>query len=130
MERKYAIPFHKRKAKMFSRKKRMNHIIPYKFSTIFWKLAAPEPMPIYVSEPFLHVDWNSVRFKPVLPNPESYPVHSCLKDLHPIPGNSGRTPFGTLPGYRTSLGVVSPPSSPVGGYVYCPTSEKWIVLVK
>ena len=38
-----SIPVHKRKAKMFSRKKRMSQIIPHHFSTIFWDLAAPEP---------------------------------------------------------------------------------------
>ena len=34
--------------------------------------------------------------------------------------------FGTLPGFNT-LGIVAVPSTPVGGYVYCPDSKKWVI---
>ena len=32
--------------------------------------------------------------------------------------------FGTLPGYKTNLGVVAVPTTPVGGYVYFPDAKK------
>ena len=39
-------------------------------------------------------------------------------------------PFGTLPGYKTSLGVVAVPTTPVGGYVYCPDAKKWVIFAE
>ena len=36
-------------------------------------------------------------------------------------------PFGTLPGYYTTQGVVAMPSTPVGGYTYCVKTRKWLL---
>ena len=39
-------------------------------------------------------------------------------------------PFGSLPGYKTNLGVVAVPTIPVGGYVYCPDAKKWVIFAE
>ena len=157
LETKYKTPEHKRKKRLFTRKQRTCPIVPNEFSSIFHVLAAPEPEPITVSEPFPHVRWNEVRFKPSLPNPEPCSVYSCSQDpdfyrdaeeslVSARPKNPydwsvdvTRTsnknlakfkqdhPFGILPGYKTSLGVVSVPTTPVGGYVYCPDARRWVI---
>ena len=38
---------------------------------------------------------------------------------------STTSPFGTAAGFETNLGVVAPPTSPVGGYVY--PQRGWIL---
>ena len=38
--------------------------------------------------------------------------------------------FGTLPGYKTNLGVVAVPTTPVGGYVYFPDAKKWVLYAE
>ena len=119
-------------------------IIPREFATIYNALAAPEPDSVSVPDPCPHVRWNEVRFKPALPNPELCPVHSCSQDpsfyqeereyrfgslevsdskFVNLTRQCGR-PFGGLPGYLTSRGVVAIPTTPVGGYVYCPDAKK------
>jgi hypothetical protein len=123
---------------MFIRKPRTKHIIPKEFSAIFHLLCAPEPDPIIVPDPYPTVDWSTVRFKPALPNPESCPVFSASQDptvyqekaspWHPGQNYSTFTrenPFGTLPGYTTTHGIVAVPTTPVQGYIYCPDSKRW-----
>ena len=133
LESKYSIPEHRRKARIFMRKKKESSIVPKEFSTIFHVLAAPEP-DVNVLEPYPQVKWNDVRFKPALPNPEHFAVQSCSQDPNfyqdqkDVPCTFKRwAPFGTLPGFKTSLGIVAVPSTPVGGYVYCPDDRKWVV---
>ena len=135
LEVKYSIPEHRRKARLFKRKKRESSIVPKEFSRIFNVLAAPEP-DVNVLEPYPQVKWNEVRFKPALPNPEHFAVQSCSQDPNfyqdqkDIPCTFKRwapRSFGTLPGFKTSLGIVAVPSTPVGGYVYCPDDRKWVV---
>jgi len=143
LETKYQVPEHKRKKRLFIRKPRSSPIVPREFATIYNVLTAPEPETVAVPEPFPHVRWRDVRCKPSLPNPEQCPVHSCSPDpefyvdrdssLFRCNYNFGYLasqygkPFGTLPGYKTSLGVVAVPTMPVGGYVYCPVSRKWVI---
>jgi hypothetical protein len=91
----------------------------------------PEPYPV--------VDWTNVRFKPDLPSPQDLSLLSASKDPEfyqlqkgiyntSSPSKfSSEEPFGTLPGYRTTQGIVSVPASPVQGYIFCPTSRKWIL---
>ena len=152
LETKYQVPEHKRKKRLFVRKQKTSPIIPREFATIYNALAAPEPDTVTVPEPFPHVRWSDVRFKPALPNPELYPVYSCSQDPEfylekreyrngsVIPTvsdpeflrktrDNGR-PFGGLPGYKTSLGVVAIPTTPVGGYVYCPDTKKWVLFAE
>ena len=38
--------------------------------------------------------------------------------------------FGTLPGYETNQGVVAVPTTPVAGYVFCPTARKWVLFAE
>ena len=149
LETKYLTPEHKRKKRLFIRKEKTSPIVPKEFDTIYHVLAAPEPEPVAVSEPFPYVRWNEVRFKPALPNPELCPVHSCSQDpefyqekweyrngsviptiTEPDFLRKDRDPFGTMPGYKTSLGVVSVPTTPVGGYVYCPDVKKWVLYAE
>ena len=93
---------------------------------------------VIVADPYPQVKWNDVRFKPVLPNPELCAVHSCSQDPEfykdsDIPSTFKRWAphsFGTLPGFKTSLGIVAVPSEPVGGYVYSPTERKWVIHAK
>ena len=149
LETKYKTPEHKRKKRLFTRKQRICPIVPKEFASIFHVLAAPEPETVAVPEPFPHVRWNEVRFKPALPNPELCPVYSCSKDpefyqekreyrngsviptvTEPEFLRKDRPPFGTLRGYKTSLGVVAVPTTPVGGYVYCPDARKWVIFAE
>ena len=149
LEAKYQVPEHKRKKRLFSRKQRTNPIVPKELASIYHVLAAPEPEAVAVPDPFPHVRWSDVRFKPALPNPELCPVHSCSQDpefyqekweyrngsviptiTEPDFLRKDRDPFGTMPGYKTSLGVVSVPTTPVGGYVYCPDVKKWVLYAE
>jgi len=152
LETKYKTPEHKRKKRLFTRKQKTSPIVPKEFDSIYFVLAAPEPETVTVPEPFPHVRWNEVRFKPGLPNPELCPVYSCSPDPEfyqekreyrngsVIPTVSdpeflskyrqyGRS-FGALPGYHTSRGVVAVPTTPVGGYVYCPDVKKWVLYAE
>jgi len=146
LEAKYQVPEHKRKKRLFSRKQRTNPIVPKELASIYHALAAPEPEAVAVLDPFPHVRWNDVKFKPALPNPEPCPVHSCspdpafyVEDSSPLYngtrnfGSLARQyggSFGTLPGYKTNLGVVAVPTTPVGGYVYCPDVKKWVLYAE
>ena len=80
LEAKYLIPEHKRKKKLFTRKQRSSPIVPRELASIYHVLAAPEPEAALVPDPFPHVRWDGVRFKPALPAPESCPVYSCYQD--------------------------------------------------
>ena len=40
---------------------------------------------------------------------------------------SSEKPFGTLPGYRTTEGVVQVPRNPTQGYIYCLKTRKWLL---
>jgi len=145
LETKYKTPEHKRKKRLFTRKQKTSPIIPKEFDSIYNALAAPEPA-VIVPDPFPQVRWNDVRFKPALPNPEPCPIQSCSPDpvfyvdrdspsfrcnfnFAYVASQNGR-PFGALPGYATSLGVVAVPTTPVGGYVYCPDAKKWVLYAE
>ena len=103
-------------------------------------MAVPEPDPIIVPEPYPVVDWANVRLKPTLPHPEAFPVLSASKDpedyqmqeglykkTEPSKFSSSEEPFGTLPGYRTTEGVVQVPRNPTQGYIYCLKAHKWLL---
>ena len=146
LETKYLTPEHKRKKRLFIRKVKTSPIVPKEFDTIYHVLSAPEPDAVTVADPFPHVRWNDVRFKPALPNPEQCPIHSCSPDpvfyvdrespsfqcnfnFDYLASQNGR-PFGALPGFKTNLGTVAIPSTPVGGYVYCPDARKWVIFAE
>ena len=103
-------------------------------------------------EPYPRVDWSKIH-KTIknLPQPGFFPVSGCPQhpEVYPeapnpkgrikvcitnkdcsLPGCSGcavaaTQPFGSLPGFKTNLGIVAVPSCPVGGYIY--TEEGWIL---
>ena len=149
LEAKYMTPEHKRKTRLFTRKQRNSSLVPKEFASIYYTLAAPEPKVVPVPDPFPHVRWSDVRFKPALPTPESCPVYSCSQDpsfymekrefrngsVIPAVSESdflrlaryNGQPFGSMPGYKTNLGVVGVPTTPVGGYVFCPDLSKWVL---
>merc|ERR1712179_94589 len=146
LETKYQVPEHKRKKRLFARKQKRSSIISRELASIYHGLATQEPDAVVVPDPFPKVRWNEVRFKPALPNPEQCPVHSCSPDpvfyvdrdspsfrcnfnFDYVASQNGR-PFGSLPGYETSLGVVAIPTTPVGGYVYCPDAKKWVLYAE
>ena len=122
---------------MFTRKQQTNTIVPRELASIYHALAAPEPDAVAVPEPFPHVRWNNVRFKPALPNPELVVAHSYSQDPDFYQDAKDGFPctfkrwapqsFGTLHGFKTSLGIVAVPSTPVGGYVYCPDARQWVI---
>jgi hypothetical protein len=141
LTRKYSVPVEKRKPRAYIRKVKTSPIVPKEFSSLYTHLAIPDSEPIIVPEPYPTIAWDKVRFKPSLPSPKHYPLYSCSPDptfYEDKPSNSGfacdgpynlfkyQDPFGTLPGYRTNLGVVDVPTTPVGGYIYCPGSG-WVV---
>ena len=143
LETKYQVPEHKRKKRLFARKQKRSSIIPRELASIYHGLAAPEPDAVTAPDPFPHVRWFDVKFKPALPAPERCPVYSCSPDpafyveksspLYNGTDNFGSLArqyghsFGTLAGYKTNLGVVAVPTTPVGGYVYCPEVKKWVI---
>ena len=127
----------------FAKPKRRNKrpsIVPKVFASIWRFLLAPQKL-IDVPEPYPIVDWTQVRPKPGIPDPQLCPVLSVSQDpdyyTSPayINGSNHRVrgeppmpiSFGTLPGYRTTEGVVAVPSQPQGGYVYCPAQNTWII---
>ena len=136
LEKKYAIPPHKRKARMFTRRPTQSSVIPMEFNSIYHDLAAPDPEPVTVPEPYLTIAWQDVRFKPSLPSPKQFPILSASADpkfyqtdmeLKLNIFRQSDSPFGTLPGYETNLGVAAIPTLPVGGYVYSTERQKWVL---
>ena len=93
-------------------------------------IEVPDPTPI--------IDWTKVKLKPSLPNPEHFPIHSASQDPNFYLEREGyystskaefdvrEAPFGTIPGYKTTKGVVPVPDQPVGGYIYC-LRDQWLV---
>ena len=107
-----------------------------------------------IHQPYPKVDWSKINSytKRNLPKAELLPVYGCPQypDTYPdapnpegrivvcsttkdcsLPGCSHKTPikghpFGSLFGYKTNLGVVALPSTPVGGYIYI-EDEGWIL---
>ena len=84
---------------------------------MFHLLAAPEPDPVFLPDPYPTVDWSTKRFKPALPNPDDCPVFSASQDPDTYKVKSsvfhsgqtysiftGKQPFGTMPGYHTMHG--------------------------
>ena len=90
--------------------------------------------------PYPNVDWTAIRFKPPLPNPTLCPILGASQDPDfymekQRVWTSGTYnlftykphPFGSLPGYFTSRGVVTVPKAPVGGWVYSAEMAKWVL---
>ena len=92
-------------------------------------VCVPPVVPIRVPEPYPSVNWNAIR---PLPRPASFPMSGCpsnsdfytKREIHM--NNCQKpdcptcvSPFGSLPGFETTRGIVAPPKDPIhGGYVY------------
>ena len=134
LETKYLTPVHKRKKRLFERKKKCS-IIPHVFSSIYYNLATPEiEVKPELKPP--QVNWSTVRFRPALPNPVECPVYSCslnpktYENYRDTPWSApfySKNPFGTKLGYRTTEGVIAVPPIPVGRYVFCTEERQWIL---
>ena len=138
---KYAIPSHLRDVVEAKKKTKRPSIVPKVFGSI-WRnpdllksaplIHAPDPTPV--------IDWTQIKFKPVLPKPEHFPVQSASQDplLYEIEKNHygrndatfdiSKTPFGQMWGYLTNLGVVAVPNVPVGGFVFSTEQGKWVIF--
>ena len=91
----------------------------------------PDPTPI--------IDWTKVKIKPSLPNPEHFPIHSASQDpnfymdrksyygIMSAEFDVGKSPFGTIPGYKTTMGILPVPDQPMGGYIYCLETNVWLL---
>ena len=129
LEKKFSIPMEKRKCAKFLRKHQASH-----------------PQGIHHRFPPLSSPWTwsdlSPRSLPYcrLVQPKDCPVYSASKDPDDYKMKStsysqdpqystftSKNPFGALPGYRTTQGVVSAPSTSVQGYIYCPTARRWLL---
>ena len=94
---------------------------------------------IQVPDPTPSIDWTQVKLKPSLPNPAHFPIHSASQDPNLYLEREGyystskaefdvsEAPFGTIPGYKTTKGVVPVPDQPVGGYIYCLETNGWLI---
>ena len=139
LEKKYQTPEHKRKPRLFKRKKMRCSIVPKELSSIYEHIATPGPDET-TTPPMLipQVNWHNVKFKPVLPSPEECAVYSCAADPEFYKEKTDsfhlrynlfhkKHPFGSLLGYKTILGTVPVPTEPIGGYVFCTELRKWIL---
>ena len=70
--------------------------------------------------PTIRVDFGKVNAFALskLPKPELLAVHSCRQDEEFYSRPHGYGCFGMMPGLRTSLGVIAPPTDPIHGHVY------------
>ena len=142
LETKYATPVQKRVGSYFMRRPRLPYMVPEEFGAIYTNLALSQ-LDIAVgsvlsSQPT--VDWSTVRFKPNLPKPEACPVHGVAQDpdfyrvkTSPFEDHTtyslhrSKHPFGSLPGYHTTAGVVTVPTTPVNGWVYSEELKRWVL---
>ena len=135
LERKYAVPPERRKPSRYRRKVQLSSVIPKEFEELYKNLAVPLQDPVIPPEPYPKVDWSQVRFKPSLPKPDVCTIYGVHKDpeFYAEKAKAGGynfykvNPFGTLPGYYTTQGVVAMPSTPVGGYTYCVKARRWVL---
>ena len=135
LETKYATPPNKRQGDYFTRKRPISDVVPHDFIEMYKHLATSKPKSVEVPCPFPTVNWAELRFKPSLPKPGPYPVYGVVQDpsFYKREGSQSGwvgpfyqpNPFGSLPGYRTNLGVVPVPTLPEGGYVW--TDEEWVI---
>ena len=144
--KKYAIPCHLRDEVEAKQKNKRPPIVPKAFTSLWRNLLSfvnlPKSVPVPDSTP--SIDWSQVKFKPSLPNPADFPVHSVSMDpkfYMDTVFNAGTcvqttekakfyglNPFGVKLGYKTSMGIVAVPTVPVGGYVFSLEDKKWVIF--
>ena len=120
--------FNKRKSKKL-RKKRLMMKVPRVLRAIWQNCdklfcQAPGPGPKQFNhQPTISVDWSKVNIRALtnLPKPQDIPLYGC--SANPNKYNYWREmncPFGSIPGFNTSLGVITLDSikEPIHGFVY------------
>ena len=125
--------FNRKKAQRIRKRKRMS-TVPKMFRSL-WKHYDTILSPAVPKEPSLTpiVDWSKVNYKALsnLPSPQDIPVYGCSKDqdLYKTRWYSTKHPFGSIPGFRTSLGVISLDKikEPIHGHVYDPDYGGWVI---
>jgi len=143
LAKKYAIPAHKRPEAGFRRKGKRPAIVPKVFGAI-WKLLLAPPKQIFVPDPRPIVNWMKVNThaKRNLPKPEFLPVlgvsmnptfYETTKTMHMgiesehNPAFERESPFGKLPGLRTSKGIMAMPEDVIHGYIWSHTEFSWVI---
>lgn len=143
LAKKYAIPAHKRPEAGFRRKGKRPAIVPKVFGAI-WKLLLAPPKQIFVPDPRPIVNWMKVNThaKRNLPKPEFLPVlgvsmnptfYQTTKTMHMgiesehNPAFERESPFGKLPGLRTSKGIMAMPEDVIHGYIWSHTEFSWVI---
>ena len=120
--------FNRRRAKKI-RKKKILMRVPKELRTIWDNCdkifcQAPGPGPKQFNhQPTISVDWSKVNIRALtnLPKPQDIPLYGC--SANPNKYNYWREmncPFGSIPGFNTSLGVITLDSikEPIHGFVY------------
>ena len=129
--------FNKKKAKKLRKKKllmkvpRVLRAIWQNCDTIFCQASGPGPQQ-FNHQPEISVDWSKVNIRALsnLPKPQDIPLYGC--SLNPNQYNhwhEQRCPFGSIPGYSTSLGVISLDSikQPIHGFIYNKEMGGWVI---
>jgi len=146
LRKKYAVPKDKRRDMQYKKGKRPS-IVPRYLASI-WKLyLAPLPEPVHVPDPRPVVNWGNLNHNAArnLPKPIFCPIKGVSQDAAMYETKSkldcftNRTeivesrfaskpaPFGLLRGLQTSHGIVSMPTVPVHGYVWCEEDAAWVI---
>ena len=129
--------YNKRKAKKV-RLKRLMENVPEDFVAI-WQNSdkifcqAPGQGPKkFNHQPRISVNWSKVNTRAFanLPTPQDVPLYGCSK--HPIDyigWHEKRTPFGSMPGFKTSLGIITCDTikDPIHGFVYNKDMGGWVI---
>ena len=124
--------FNKKKAQRIRKRKRMS-TVPKMFRSI-WKHYDTILCPAVPIQPSLKpiVNWSKVNYKALsnLPAPQDIPIHGCSKDPNQYIGwIERRCPFGSIPGFSTSLGVITLDAiqEPIHGFIYDKSLGGWVI---
>ena len=124
--------FNKKKAKRIRRKRRLS-AVPKMFRSL-WQYYDTILSPAVPSEPCLTpiVDWTKVNHRAFsnLPKPQDIPLHGCHKDPNLYCSwRESSFPFGSVPGFRTSLGIICCDAirEPIHGFIYNKEIGDWVI---
>ena len=129
--------YNKRKARKM-RKKRLLMSVPSDFVAIWQNCdkifcQAPGLGPKkFNHQPRISVNWSKVNTRAFsnLPTPQDIPLYGCSQYPITYQGwHEKRTPFGSIPGFKTSLGIITVDSirEPIHGFVYIKELGGWVI---
>ena len=123
-------------------------VVPFEFASIWKNLSSiftEEEAPSYVEECSLpRVAWEKVNRGALkkFPTPRLFAVHSVSPDASFYKKNckctkngpcscriefEAKKPFGSLPGFKTNVGIVPVPSTPLFGHIWDQESNDWLL---